>query len=155
MMQNFGKCIANPTFIIERPYNKLPIYSINYDFVPTVPDRWKALWVDIKFDPKDFNFQIGDQIIIKSSVKEFVPPSQTLKILDIVGTRIVLSPISPTYSTEKIYPFKAKDDFPNNIWNPTDHAGHWGYSTRDHKSLPSSDQNWLYGHGNPIGYILW
>ncbi|HMP28133.1 MAG TPA: hypothetical protein PKD85_00950 [Saprospiraceae bacterium] len=155
MMRNFGQCIPNPTILIERPFNKLPIYSINYDYVPTIPNRYTALWVDVKFDPKDFNTEVGDIVWIESATKDFVPPPQQLKIIDIVGTRIVLKPLEPSFSTQPIYPFQAKNDLPTNIWNPRDHGGHWGYATRNLQSLPWKDENWLFGNGRPIAYMLW
>lgn len=155
MMRNFGKCIPNKEVMVERPYNVLPVYSINYDFVPGQRSRATSLWVDIKYDPKDFNLNVNGLVFLRSLNKDLVLPSQVFKIIDIVATKVVLYPIAPPSSTQPIYPFQAKNDFPKATWHPLDHGGHWGYSTRNHESFPSANQNWIFGHGSPVAEILW
>jgi len=154
MMQNFGRCIPNKPVFVERPLHSLPVYSINYDFVPgAAPNTYPILWVDVKFPAVDLGLRLGMQIFIESLTKDFVPPPQFLKVQDIISTRVALSPIVGGLPTQPVYPFKAKDDFPKNVWSPLNHGGRWGYATRDLASLPGTNQNWTYGNGDPVAYL--
>jgi hypothetical protein len=158
MMQNFGRCIPNKPVFIERPLYSLPIYSINYDFVPTIPNAYPILWIDVKFPATDLGVQLGMQVFIEAIDRSFVPPPQLLLVQDIIGTRVALAPIVNTRPTggavtAPVHPFQAKNDFPKKTWSPLDHGGMWGYATRDLSSLPGTDQNWSYGNGNPVAHL--
>jgi hypothetical protein len=155
MMQNMGRCIPNPVFQRIPFQNRLSVYSINYDFMPTLHNKPTSLWIDLKFPASDSSLQIGDRIILASKDPNFVPPPGKLKVIDIIGTRVILTSDVPLKSSRPVHAFRAKNDYPENVWSPLDHGGHWGNATRDMKALPGTDRNWTYGEGEPIAILIW
>ena len=114
---------------------KVPIYSINYDFSPMVPYAKKSLWIQTKFPVSTFRIGMATRIV--STDPNFVPPKVPLRLVDVVGTRVVLESLDPR------------------MWSSLSHGEHWGYQTRDAKSFPHVDRNWMFGNGEPIGYLEW
>ena len=108
---------------------KVEIYSINYDFMPTIPYAAKTMWVQLAFPVKDL--VTGDQAHIVSTEKDFVPPQGPFEVIDVIGTRVMLQ--APPYLKE----------------------GQWGYATRYFSDPSCSHKNWVYGRGNPVGYLVY
>lgn len=132
----------------------VPIYSINYDFLPTTMYGAKCLWIDLKF-PAPANLAIGERFILVSADKNLIFPGDILTIRDIVGTRLVINRETPKSSDDSLKYFTQKRD-DETPWQPLKHAPQWGYSTRDLANPnPAADRNWLYGHGKPIAFLVY
>lgn len=146
------------------------VYSLNYDFVPTIAYGDKCLWADIRW-PAPEDLRIGTKIDFISSSKDLVMPSATFKVYDIVGSRVIISCSDPKASTAMLTYFKAKNDrYPlpetrnasslkasaRNEWSPLDHGSLWGYATRDLANPnPAADRNWTYGNGDSVLMMTW
>lgn len=131
----------------------IPIYSINYDFVPTIPNGYKCLFVELRFPPPP-DLRIGEGVILHSDNPKFVPPPGKLNVLDIIGTRVVLTSDLPRLPTDNpLTLYKPKND--RKGWRPIEHGYHWGYVTRDVDSLPSSHLNGMAGNGGAVGWLVW
>lgn len=149
----------------------LPIYSVNYDFLPTSVFRYKVLWVTTKYPPNVLH--IGDYVKLKSIRPELTFPDIILQIEDIEGERVVLTPVLRTKfmmrdgGSPRTYGANT-NDFGDTLaafvpfepqritgpsWVPLDHSGQWGYSTRDGRFPPGIGRDWHYGRGDPVAYI--
>src|SRR5437870_4248449 len=71
-------------------HHRVPIYSINYDFVQTIPYSQKVLWAQLR-DPAPPSLRIGQLVRVTSADRYYNPPSREFKVVDIVGTRVFLS----------------------------------------------------------------
>jgi len=136
-------------------FRSIPIYSINYDFNPTIPYSQKVLWTQLKY-PSPTSLRIGSTVKIISSDPNFVPPPVILKVIDVVGTRVALETCERnTYTPSScIKPF-VRGPPRDQPWYSWDHAPHWGYATRDVSACPYADRNWVYGNGGPVAYLVW
>lgn len=105
------------------------IYSVNYDFMPTIPYAAKTFWVQL-VAPVQGLYQ-GRQVYIRSFDPEFVPPPGPLVVIDAIGTRVMLT--MPRYLRE----------------------GQWGYSTRELSSYDLPMKSWVYGRGVPIAELIY
>jgi len=105
------------------------IYSINYDFLPTIPYAAKVMWVQLSFPVKDLMKQTKAKII--STNPGFKLPIGEMTVIDVIGTRVLLE--APIDLQE----------------------GQWGYATRYFTSPACPDKNWTYGSGNPIGRLVY
>jgi hypothetical protein len=140
---------------------KIPFYSINYDFVPTIPNGYKALWVVTK-TPLTNDLPIGTVLRVVADNPYFRPPNDRFKVVDVIGTRVVLSPIHrhppPRTSFTPYEPQTVGRDAYG--WEPWSHGPQWGYMTRqpDTAITPPwwlQDKNWTYGVGEYAGYLEW
>jgi hypothetical protein len=126
---------------------KLPIESINYDFVPTGMPRQKVLYVTVKFPPQ--GLRIGDFVRIVGADIPFVP----FQVSDIVGQRIVLnSNIVPSI----FYTYTGSPRYygpRHSLWGAENHGGQWGYTTRNYDVLPDIGRDWHYGRGSSMAYL--
>ncbi len=137
-------------------YSALDIYSINFDYVPTLVNGIKCMYLELKFPPPK-DLRIGEGVMIKTTDPNFVPPPGDLYVLDIIGTRVVIAPTLPgPASRVPVVSYQPKNDRPG--WNPLDHGDQWGYSTRsalENKTNPNLDRNWVFGSGKPVGVLIW
>lgn len=133
----------------------LPLYSLNYDFMPTTMYGAKCLWADMKFP--EYGPKIGSKIKFASVDSNLVMPTKSdIIVSDIIGTRIVFKCRDAKDSDAALTFFKQKKDVSKKLWNPLRHAPHWGYSTRDLADPnPAADRNWIYGNGEPVLYMIW
>ena len=135
--------------------NRVEIYSINYDFLQTIPYSQKVLWVQLRY-PAPASLRIGDKVHIVSTDSYFNPPSDMLRVVDIVGTRVSL-----TSNTRDVYACNPPCPFGDGTkrvgrWHPWSHSyGTWGYQTRDVSDFPYAYRQWTYGNGVPISYLVW
>jgi len=137
------------------PVNRVEIFSINYDFLQSVPFSQKVLWVQLRY-PAPPSLRMGELVRIVSSDRDFNPPSEDLKVLDIIGTRVALtSRISSIYTRCPPTPPFASGVPRNDRWHPWDHGWHFGNATRDMSDQPYSYRQWLYGNGQSISYLVW
>lgn len=136
---------------------KIPFYSINYDFVPTSPNGYKALWVALK-QPLGNDLPIGTILRVVTANPYFKPPNDRFKVQDVIGTRVVLVPVhvrpAPRTAFVPYQPQQTGRDAYG--WEPWTHGPQWGYMTRQPDTLPwLQDKNWTYGTGEYAGYLEW
>lgn len=105
------------------------IYSVNYDFMPTIPYAAKTMWIQLAFPGSDII--PGTKAKIISLDGNFKPPTEPLTIIDVIGTRVMLE--TPVELRE----------------------GQWGFATRYFSSFNTDHRNWTYGNGNPIGKLIY
>ena len=105
------------------------IYSVNYDFMPTIPYAAKSFWVQMVAPVQGLHQ--GKQVYIESLDPNFVPPPGPLVVIDAIGTRVMLT--VPRYLR----------------------TGQWGYSTRNLASYNRPMKSWVYGYGNPIAKLIY
>jgi hypothetical protein len=109
---------------------KVPFSTINFTYMPTIANGWKTLWVDLKFPT---NLRIGAHVNIEIR-GEKIP--RVFEVLDLIGTRVVLSPIGFSYYGH--YP-----------------QDYWGYTTKNSDPLnPARSRDWIYGSGKASGYLI-
>jgi hypothetical protein len=143
---------------------RLEVYSVNYDFMPTIINSAKTLWVDLKFPPTDSGLKIGTNVRLVSSNPNLKVPDDIIQVLDIVGTRVVLTTVNRNVKTSyesvpKYTPTMNINLGPSKeAWHPTKHSqGTWGYSTRKYNwnhTINNPNTNWLFGQGDPIAFLL-
>jgi len=114
----------------------LEIFSINYDFVAPVISGEKSLFVTLRYPTREL--RPGMRVALQSLSPEVVLP-RDFKIIDVIGTRVVLSKLHVPGLGDK--------------WTPLSHGGHWGYATRT--GTLGVDRSSNYGHGNPIAILLY
>jgi len=147
----------------------IPIYSINYDFIPNSIQGEKVLWVTSQFPPQ--HLKVGMYVRIEPLSTDFVVPRTTLQVEDIIGARIVLStkpvPLDDmlNYASYGIVRYTGGNPRPRSYirsvdhksdWSPLDHGGQWGYATRNHDGAPiGTYRNWNYGSGHPVGLLVY
>jgi hypothetical protein len=132
----------------------IPLYSLNYDYIPTILYGSQCLWADTKFPVS--NLKIGTKIKFVSVDTNLVMPTEAdITVSDIIGTRIVFKCQHQTDSLRALTFFEQKKDISKTQWHPLNHGPHWGYSTRDLASNPAADRNWVYGNGDPLLYMVW
>jgi hypothetical protein len=134
--------------------NKVEIYSINYDFLQTIPYAQKVLWVQLKYQAPP-SLRIGDFVRIVSADRHFTPPSEDLKVIDVVGTRVALTSRITDISTCEIPTQFGPGRKRVGRWHPWSHSWHFGYATRDMSAQPYADRGWMFGNGDPISYLVW
>ena len=105
----------------------VPIYSINYGFLPTSMHSKKVLWVQLKFPAEDYGVGTGSLVRIVSSSPTSSMPRGDYYVRDAVGTRLVLELHKP--------------------------SSEWGYVTRDHEDLPGVNRDWNYGSGEANAFL--
>jgi hypothetical protein len=113
----------------------LPIYSLEYGYIPTVNTGKKVVYATTNFPPTDL--YVGQVVFLYSTSQNFIVPQDPLVIKDIVGTRIILQP------------------FNSHTWDGKDHGWYWGYSTRQYDACPGLDRNWTYGTGKPVIFLYY
>lgn len=135
--------------------SKVPVYSLNYDFLPAYAYGVKCLWADLRW-PAPENLKIGQVVTFVSSCKDLVIPRDVVfRIKDIVGSRIVLDCTDPYEAIKMLTYFIPKDDIPKS-WVPLDHGPQWGYATRDLANQnPAANRNWTYGNGKSVLSMFW
>ncbi len=135
--------------------NITPVYSLNYDFLPTVAYKDKCLWADLRWPAPD-GLKIGNKIKFISLSRDLIPPIGNFRVSDIVGSRLVITDFPEVASSNNIKYFEQKKDLPINVWSPLDHNGHWGYATKDLANPnPAANRNWTYGNGQTLMRIVW
>lgn len=133
------------------------VYSLNYDFVPTIAYGDKCFWADLKW-PAPESLKIGSPVrFVSFSEHLILPGPQSLfKITDIVGSRVVIAATIPGDSAKMLTYFKQKMDRPDRAWSPLDHGANWGYATRNLADPnPAADRNWTYGNGDSVLTMIW
>ncbi len=122
-----------------RQIRKEPINAVHYDYNPTVRDSRMILWIGLK-SPAPSWMRIGMQVRLVSADRNLTIPAGTLRILDIVGTRIVLEdPIMggpPAWAVGRA------------------RGGPWGTATLDWKHANKPMRSWDYGMSFPIAYVV-
>lgn len=137
------------------PANKVPIYSINYDFMPTIPYSQKVLWVQLRY-PAPPSLRVGNMVQIISTDQNFTPPSDILQVIDIIGTRVALSSRYDNICSPAPCPPFSPGRKREGSWHPWSHSyGTWGYETRDVSDSPYAYRSWLYGNGRSVSYLVW
>lgn len=131
------------------------VYSLNYDFVPTIAYADRCFWADLKW-PAPESLQVGTVIKFTSETPDLVMPRGKFHVTDIIGSRIVITATVPMDSTNLIKYFRQKLD--RKTWSPLDHgpAQGWGNATRNMADPnPTADRNWTYGTGDPVLTVSW
>jgi hypothetical protein len=145
------------THSIYNQKRSIPIFSINYDFVPSSTYREKMLWVVTDFVPQDL--KVGQFVRLVSDNGHLQFPHEYLQIEDIEGKRIVLSSklvprrIIRAGGNLRYYTTLSEGKGLSTQWNPLSHGGQWGYATRDWDNLPGIYRNWQYGYGRAIATL--
>lgn len=134
---------------------RAPIFSINYDFMQTVPYAKKVLWVQLRYSAPT-SLRIGSMVNIISQDGHLNTPSDQLRVIDIVGTRIALDTQSSFSKTNRYPEPPFSPGVEKRGWLPETHSrGTWGYATRDLSDQPYSYRTWTYGNGDPVSYLVW
>lgn len=110
--------------------NKIEIMDINYDFVPTIPNGYKSLWVTARLEVP-WQLHIGSVVYVISD--SIVMPASRFKVQDIIGKRIVLIPTAEKRAVpaQSIFrqPFLTHASSKDGGWKPSHHDFHWGYGS--------------------------
>ena len=137
------------------PVNRVEIFAINYDFQQAIPFSQKVLWAQLRY-PAPPSLQIGQLVRIVSIDRNFNPPSEDLRVVDIIGTRVALtSKIANIFARCPPTPPFTSGVPREESWHPWDHAWHFGNATRDMSDQPYAYRQWLYGNGRSISYLVW
>lgn len=132
------------------------IMAIYYDFIPTSHQSKKVLWVQTRTQP-DTHFRPGTNIRIVSLDKNLVAPVSVFKILDVIGTRVILTPMveDQTADYRYIIPFiEGNQKLKSKGFIPLNHGGHWAYTLKDWVDTINSNRNWTFGSGKPVAVMI-
>lgn len=137
-----------------------------YDFIPTSHQARKVFWIQLR-NPPPHSLKFGTLVNLESLDKNLGLPSQSLQVVDIIGTRVVLEPMivdgqqneGPTYNTVKAFiPGNQKLKIGgslNNKWHPLKHGEHWAYTLKDWTDTLHTARNWTFGSGEAVACITW
>lgn len=141
---------------MEKRY--LPIYSINYDFLPSSTYRDKTLWIVTDEVPP--NLDIGQFVKLVSVNSNLIFPKSILQVEDIEGKRIILSSklvpkrIITSGGNLRFYNSPPQAFLPQpSSSNMLNTLNAWGHVTRDYTYLPGQYRGWQYGYGDVVGYL--
>lgn len=139
--------------------NYVEVMAVYYDFIPTMHQAQKSLWVQLRFAPSA-TLKYGTKVKLIANDRNLGLPPYDLEVVDVIGTRVILRPIyniiQPSYT--QVTAFKSGDqkiqsDGPG--WIPLDHSPHWGYAVKDWVDTLHSFKNWTYGSGVSIANMVW
>jgi hypothetical protein len=140
------------------------IMNINYDFIPTIHNARKSLWVTLRY-PAPHSLTYGSIVKLKATTPEARFPDVDFQIVDIIGTRVVLKPVIDLldYDTHEDLGRANLNSNPGTrtnaigMWTPSTHnPGTWGYTMKNWiDTLGGGYRNWTYGSGQSIGIMYW
>ena len=137
----------------------MAVMAAYYDFIPTMHQAKKVFWIQLR-DPPPSSLKFGTLVKLGALDPNLGLPLQSLQVVDIIGTRVVLQPLSipesdrPKYSS--IIPFQpGNQKRSDKKWHPLDHDFHWAYALKDWATTVNTAKNWTYGSGESVAYIIW
>lgn len=136
---------------------RLEIADVNYDYVPTLLESPKQLYVTLKFPPPpDMMPGTIARIVIDKGVSKHPmnnPQSSIFYVDDIVGLRVVLVPFKENSKREHILMPNDPSRCPA---NPPLHNGclpsGWGFDMRK-QDIEDGLIDWLYGFGRSVAHL--
>jgi hypothetical protein len=136
--------------------NMVDVMAINYDFLPTSHQSRKSLWLQLRY-PAPKNLVQGTIVKLRSTSDNLRLPSQTFKVLDVWGSRVILkTPDMQTQISSELTPFVPENQkWNNNLWYPLKHSPHWGYALKDWIHTIHTARNWTYGTGIAVAQMSW
>lgn len=141
--------------------NSMDVMAIYYDFIPTIHDSKKVLWVQLWSPPPRSLY--GSKVTLQSLDKNLGVPDQKFQVADVIGTRVALVPLLniPQPSYKDITEFIPKNQWthngPSSLWIASDHDKHWGYALKNWENIvqATGHGNWTYGSGRPMARLVW
>lgn len=133
--------------------------AIYYDFLPTMHDAKKVFWIQLR-DQAPSSLKFGTLVKLVALDKNLGLPPQSFQVVDVIGTRVVLQPLTipesdrPKYTS--VVPFHPGNQKSSGRgWQPLDHDYHWAYALKDWTTSLHTARNWTYGSGISVAYIMW
>lgn len=120
----------------------LPLTSVNYDYMPTVNNGYKSLWVVAKYPAR---LRAGQKVTLVTEPQSGVSHKYDVEIIDIIGTRIVLGGYHKPQDITNITPFK------HTVASGPDSV--FGVSTKGF--MIAKGRDWTFGEGLPKAWLVW